>query len=210
MAKKDSKGLWIDAQGNHIPVKYIDPVDKKRDKMVCGLIKKAEKLQTQLRIFKFNSIEAIAKYLTDVEDIYNVKVKTKGGNKILTDFSNTIRVEIKIAKFIDFDDRLSLAKNLIDSCIKRWSEGSNDKIKLLVDDAFKVDKQGNLDKNRILSLRKLKIKDKEWDKAMLIIADSVKVIGRREYLRFSKKDRDGIWHSLPLDIAAIQSITEKQ
>ena len=201
MAIKDKKGRWIDSKGDAIPPKYIDPVEKKRDQLVEKLICQAKKLNKQIVKFKTATLADIEKYLDEVEKMYGVKVKTKEGNKILASFSNTEKVMVKINKFIDFDERLSIAKTLIDECITRWSKGADDKIKLLVEDAFKVDKQGNLDKERILSLRKIKIKSKDWQKAMEIIADSVKVVGKRTYLVFLIKDVKGVWESITLDIA---------
>jgi hypothetical protein len=106
-----------------------------------------------------------------------------------------------VAKNIEFDEKLALAKTIIDDCIRRWSDGANDKIMLLIDEAFKVDKKGNIDRDRVLSLRKLKIKDREWIRAMDIIAESMVIVGARTYVKFSVKNASGVWISIPLDIA---------
>jgi len=201
MALKDKKGRWIDSKGDAIPVKYIDPIEKKRDQLVENLILKAKKLNKQIIKFKTDSLAEIEKYIRDTEKTYGIKVQTKEGNKILSSFSNTEKVMVKVNKSMDFDDRLALAKNLIDECIKRWAKGSDDKIKLLIEDAFRVDKQGNIDKERILSLRKIKIKSKDWQKAMEIISDSIRVVGKRTYIIFMTKNDKEIWESIPLDIA---------
>ncbi len=201
MALKDKKGRWIDSKGDAIPVKYIDPIEKKRDQLVESLILKAQKLNKQIIKFKKDSLAEIEKYIRDTEKKYGIKVQTKEGNKILSSFSNTEKIMVKVNKCMDFDDRLALAKALIDECIKRWSKGSDDKIKLLIEDAFRVDKQGNIDKERILSLRKIKIKSKDWQKAMEIIADSIRVVGKRTYIIFMTKNDKEIWESIALDIA---------
>ncbi len=201
MPVKDDDGKWIDPSGNAIPVKYIDPVDKNRDRLVNRLMKKAMSISDgicKLREMAFDDIDA---FIEDTEKRYKVKVRTKVGNKAFTDFSNTMKIEVKVAHTIQFDERLSLAKAIIDGCIKRWAEGSDDKIKLLIDQAFKVDKKGNLDKDKVLGLRQLKIKDTEWRKAMDIISDSTKVIGSKRYIKFSRKNGKGDWDSVSLDIA---------
>ena len=201
MAQKDKDGKWIDGTGNAIPVKYIDPVDKNRDRLVNRLMKKAEDLSEKICKLREDAFEEIESFIVETEKKYNVNVRTKVGNKAFIDFSNTIKVQVQVAHTIQFDERLSLAKAIIDECIKRWSEGSDDKIKLLIDQAFKVDKKGNLDKDRVLGLRSLKINDNEWRKAMDIISDSTKVIGSKRYISFKKKNEKGDWDAVSLDIA---------
>ncbi|MCP3923021.1 MAG: DUF3164 family protein [Desulfobacterales bacterium] len=201
MAEKDKEGRWIDGSGNPIPPKYIDGIDKKRDQLVVRSIKNALKLNERITTFKAKVFDDIESFLNYIEERYNVSERTKGGNKIYTDFSNTIKVEVKVTKHISFDERLSLAKSIIDECIKRWSETSHDNIRVLIEQAFIVDKKGNLDKDRILGLRKIKIKDKDWVKAMGIISDSIKIDGSKTYIQFYHKDKSDNWETIPIDIA---------
>ena len=203
MAKKDKNGHWIDPQGAAIPPKYISGMDKKRDRAVERIVAQAEKVSAQLAKLKAMAFDGVEKYMVELESSYGVNARTKEGNKCLADFSNCIKVDIKVNKLIEFDERLLLAKTIIDGCIQRWCEGSDDKIKLLVDQAFQVDKQGALDKSRILSLRKLKITDADWKKAMEIISDSIKVYDRRAYVRFLVKDAAGNWTTLPMSLSDV-------
>jgi hypothetical protein len=202
MAVKDKNGRWIDATGQPVPPKYINQVDKKRDALVERLNKVAVDLNKRLADFRVKVLDDVEKYLSDLETQYDVEARTKEGNKMLSNFSNTLRMEVKINKFIEFDERLAIAKEIIDDCIRKWSQGADDKITVLVMDAFKVDKKGKIDRDRVLGLKKLNIKDKDWAKAMDIIYDSIVVVGARAYLRFSMKDESGRWQTIPLDIAA--------
>jgi len=202
MALKTNDGRWIDGQGDAIPVKYVDPVDKLRDRVVGKLARRAEALSGQIAAFKQLVFDDVEKYIEDVARKYGIDERTEMGNKVLTDFSNTVKLEIKVNKYIDFDERLSLAKEMIDRCIERWVAGSADQIEILIRDAFKVDQKGKLDKDRVLGLRKLKIKDAEWKKAMELIADSIRVVGKRAYIRVMVKDEKGVWRTVPLDISS--------
>ncbi len=201
MPKKDDQGRWIDGAGNAIPPKYIDPWNKDQDRLVTRLIRLAVAVSEKISSLRDVSFGDIDKFMTATEKRYGVKVRTAGGNKTLTDFSNTLKIEIKVNNLITFDERLKLAKAIIDDCINRWSEGSNDNLRALIDEAFKVDKKGNLDRERVLGLRRIKIRDKEWEKAMGIISDSITVVGSKQYIRFWKKAESGSWESIPLDIA---------
>jgi hypothetical protein len=104
---------------------------------------------------------------------------------------------------LQFNEKLQVAKALIDNCIKRWSDGSRPEIKTLVDDAFYVDKTGNINKDRVLGLRRLKIEDMEWQEAMQAIGDSIQVVSSKTYIRFYQRSESGAYNQIPLDVAAL-------
>lgn len=204
MSVKDENGYWIDAVGTAIPPKYIDPVDKKRDKLVEKQIRQALLIQERLRKFKKSVLADIGKYLDWLADLHGEEALSPGGNYILNGFSGNKRLQIKINKVIEFDERLQLAKKKIDACIERWSQGANDNLKVVIFDAFKVDSKGNVDTKRILGLRKLQIKDEAWNAAMELITEAVTVTGNRSYLMFQlKENKDAEWETLRLDLAGV-------
>ncbi len=204
MAKKDDKGRWIDASGQPVPPKYIDPVAKKRDALVEKLFRQALQAQERLRKFKELVNADIEKYLDWLAKHEGEESLNPGGNYKLTTFSGDKRVQVKINKVIDFDERLQLAKQKIDRCIERWSEGANDNLKVIIFDAFKVDSRGRLDARRILSLRNLQIKDAEWQAAMDLITEAVTIIGTRSYLLFLYRDNPrSEWQTVRLDLAGV-------
>ena len=123
------------------------------------------------------------------------------GNALLRNFDQSKEVQVKYGQTIGFDERLQIAKQLIDKCIEKWSEGSDMKIRMLVNQAFKVDKKGQLDSKMILSLRQVKINDKDWKQAMELIADSVKIENRRKYFIFKRKDVNGDWQTISLNFS---------
>jgi len=97
-----------------------------------------------------------------------------------------------------------LAKQLVDECIHDWSDDAAPELKALVNDAFQVDKKGNVDTKRILSLRKFDIQDPRWLKAMEAISDSLTVVGSRTYIRvYERIDDTDRWQQIPLDIAGV-------
>ncbi len=204
MADKDKQGRWTDATGNHIPPKYIDPVEKKRDQLVEKEIRQALLIQERLRKFKKGVLADIGKYLDWLASKHGEESLSPGGNYMLTGFSGNKRLQIKVNKVIEFDERLQLAKKKIDACLERWSKGANDNFKVVVFDAFKVDRKGNVDTKRILGLRKLQINDAEWVAAMELITEAVTITGNRSYLIFQlKADKDAEWETLRLDLAGV-------
>lgn len=68
-----------------------------------------------------------------------------------------------------------------------------------MDHAFRVNKGGHVDVNQVLSLRKLDIKDAEWQEAMKAIADAITVVGKAEYIRFYEKTGTGAYKAIVID-----------
>jgi hypothetical protein len=89
----------------------------------------------------------------------------------------------QVADFLVFDERLQVAKSIVDECIHEWVPGSGDEIRALIEHAFQVDKAGRVSTERILSLRKLDIQHDRWKAAMQAISDSVQVASSKSYVR---------------------------
>lgn len=204
MARKDELGRWIDAKGDPIPAKYVDPVAKKRDAMVEKLHRQAVKAQEQLRKFKELVTADISKYLDWLAETAGEEALNKGGNYALDSFSGDRRVTVKVNKVVHFDERLQLAKQKIDRCAAKWSVGASENLQVVVSHAFSVDKKGNVDTSRILGLRTWKIKDPEWQAAMDLITEAITITGTREYLLFQvKSSPDAEWQTIRLDLAGV-------
>jgi hypothetical protein len=121
----------------------------------------------------------------------------KRGNVTLTTYDGRYKLCVAVNDTIQFNEKLQVAKTLIDNCIRRWADGSRSEIKLLVEDAFYVDKQGNINKNRILGMRRLAIEDAEWQEAMKAITDSIQITSTKTYIRFYER-QTGVMYRYPL------------
>ena len=118
----------------------------------------------------------------------------------LSDFK---RRAIRVQETLTFGPELQIAKDLIDECVTEWSEGANANLRAIISDAFQVDKEGQLNTGRILSLRRVKIQDERWNRAMEAISESLQVAMSKTYINFREKDKHGKLINIPLDIAAI-------
>ena len=127
----------------------------------------------------------------------------KKGNVTLISFDGRYKVVRQIQESLVFDERLMAAKALIDECIQVWSKGSNAHIKLLVNDAFQVDQAGKINTGRVLGLRRAKIDDEKWQRAMAAIGDSIQVAGSKPYIRFYERDANGVYQAINPDMAAV-------
>lgn len=202
IVKEGKTTFWLDGAGVKVPRNRVRPTEKKRDEMVEKLFKKALKLQAQMRKFKTDAGADIHAYLDEMAGTYGEKWK---GNTVLTDFSQEKGVEIRIQESITFDEKLQVAKAKIDSCIARWSAGSNNNIKALINKAFRVNDANKVDTRGILSLRKLDIHDEtgDWNEAMQLISEAITVQYSKEYFVFRQRDESGKWQTLTLQFSAL-------
>ena len=191
------------ALGHLIPEGLIKPIDLLRDEVVLKQVAKAKDLQLQMQATKVQMQQEIADYLDLSASEYGVSYGGAKGNVTLTSFDGQFKVERAIGEHRIFDERIQAAKAQIDACIARWAEGSSVEIRALVDHAFRVNKQGRIDVNQVLSLRQLKIDDQEWREAMDAIADAITTIAKTEYIRLYERQSSGKYVAVSLDWAKL-------
>jgi len=197
-------GYWKDANGSLVPVAKIKDIDKQRHQCVTQLAEEAKKASAALMSFKLCAMQKVQDFVDQSLAQYEVKHGGKKGNITLVSFDGRFKISRTMQDSITFDERLQAAKALVDECVKAWSKGSNDNIKVLVNNAFQVDKAGSVNVGRILNLRTLKIEDEKWLRAMTAISDSMKVHSTKPYIRFYELDeRTGDYVPISLDVAAL-------
>ncbi len=197
-------GYRQDAQGRLVPVDMIKPIDETRDELVTSLAMAAKHMSEAIGQFKSDVFAQCDQFVGLSAAQYGAALGGKKGNVTLHSFDGRYKVLVAVAETTTFDERLQAAKALIDECIHVWSEGSRPEIKVLVNDAFQTDREGNLNTGRILALRRLDIDDKRWKRAMEAISDSLQVVGSKRYVRFYERIGDSDqYRSIPLDIAGV-------
>ena len=203
MTTEIPNGYRENARGDLVPESRIKAVDLLRDDLVQTLVERAHTLRQQLQAFRRDAQASIQDFVDLSAAQYSVKYGGTKGNVTLTSFDGRYRVLLAQQDHKVFDERIQVAKALIDQCIHRWSEGANDNITALVNQAFKVDKQGQINVGQVLALRQLDIDDADWQHAMDAISDAIQVVGTASYLRLYQRDASGNYHYLPLDLANV-------
>lgn len=197
-------GFMQDAKGRLVPESMIKPIDLARDQLVKELAQKAKSLRETMKAFAALSFGDVKAFVDMSCEQYGVTIGGKKGNITLQSFDGKLQVKIQVAERITFDEKLQAAKVLVDKCINEWSEGSNDKIKVLVHGAFQTDKEGKINTGRVLELRRLNIDDDGWKTAMQAIGDAVQVSSTKEYIRFYERVGDtNKYQPISLDIASL-------
>lgn len=193
------------SHGGLDPIATVKDVDKLRDQMVKEIVAKSLDASKQLMEMKQEFFKSIQAFVELSAEKYGLKFGSKKGNMTFMSYDGEYKVLVAVNENIVFDERLQIAKELIDKCIQDWSSGSCDEIKALVQDALYVGKSGNINKNRILGLRRLEINDERWKQAMTAISDSIQVSDSKQYVRIYRrnpKDSDK-YDLVNLDISSL-------
>lgn len=201
MANKIPNGYMEDSKGRLIPVEKVQPIDLERDQLVKQVIADAKAVSKSITELKKDTMDELDAFLKNAAKNYKTKFGGKKGNLTLYSFDGRFKITHTVSDRITFDERLQIAKQLVDECISKWSKGSNENIKLLVNDAFYVDKQGKINKEKILGLRRLKIRDSKWKQAMQAIDDSIQVVDSKPYIRCYERTEAGDYKQINLDMA---------
>ena len=191
-----------DTQGRLVPIELVKEVDITRNDLVMELIGKAHELAGVLSGFRARAMDDIQAFVELSGEKYGAHLGGKKGNVTLFSYDGRFKLIRSIDDFITFDERLQAAKSLIDKCLKKWTEGSQAELRVIVNDAFQVDKTGRINTNRVLGLRRLDIQDETWKQAMQAISDSIQVVNTKSYVRFYERQSDGSYKQLNLNIAA--------
>lgn len=193
-----------DAQGRYVPKDMVKELDKSRDELVRKLVCDGKAVRDEMASFKSIAMDEISAFIDLAAQEWDVSLGGKKGNITLHSFDGLLKVQIQVAEHLVFDEQLQVAKKMIDQCLGKWTQGSRNEIKAIINDAFQVDKEGRINTKRILSLRRLDIKDELWLKAMDAITSSLQVIGSKQYIRlYERADTTAPWQAIALDLAAV-------
>ncbi len=205
--KEDSpefKDFMMDGQGRLVHVDNVKEIDKIRDDLVRALIKKAVVVQKVMAEFKSHAKEEIEAFVELSANEYGVSMGGEKGNIKLSTYDKKLNVLVQIAEYQTHDERLLVAKKMIDDCLIAWTKDSRSEVRTLINNAFSVDKKGKFNLQKILGLRQLDIKDEDWQKAMEAVTDSIQVAGSKSYIRFqTQENKDAAPNNISLDFAAL-------
>lgn len=195
--KQDAKGaLW--------PIANLRQIDITRDELVHEIVARAKAQSEALAKFKAGVFGDIEAFVQLSGEKYGVNMGGKKGNVSLLSFDGKYKVQRAVSESLAFDERLQIAKELVNQCIHLWSEGSRSEIRALINDAFQVDKEGRVNTARILGLRRLEITDEKWQTAMRAIGESIQVAGSKTYFRVYERVGDSEqYQPISLDIAGV-------
>lgn len=205
MALTDEKGWWIAKNGDTIHPERVNIEDKLKDEMIESILAKATVTTEVIKKFKDAAYDEVDAYFGLLLDKYGVENKKSTKGYTLENFSGTAKIQVSTADNIVFDEKLQIAKKKIDECITEILKDVNSiDGQQLINNAFEVDKKGEVNPRKILALRSYNITHPKWTEAMEIIAESIEIVSTKEYIRFYTRDNiKESYKQVTLDIAGV-------
>lgn len=192
-----------DSLGRLCPAESVSELDKLRDSTVMELVHKAESLSGVLAQAKSDMLETIEAFCQISADRFQVKLGGEKGNVTLVSFDGQFKITRAMQETLAFDERLSVARAIISEVLRDLTDGSSSDLRALVESAFQVNKDGQVSTARILGLRRVKISHPRWSDAMQALSESVQPLFSKAFVRVHRRDANGGWQPIPLDIARV-------
>jgi hypothetical protein len=192
-----------DGTGAEIPVRYVKPYDRKRDKIARRILRRF--VETRERI-----VDCYAATLADIDELRDTvaeggwKLGGPKGNLQFQSFDRLIQVGIEARYNVEFDERLAQAKERIEKFIEAKTDGVDADLRELVLMAFRPTSDGLLSRARILGLLRLNITHPDWAAAMALIRESINTARGKSLLRVEQRaSRDAKFARILLNLADV-------
>ena len=197
------EGYKRNAVGHLVPIESIKEEDLARDQFVQDMVARAQEFSSKLQAFKTAVTDDFQAFMDLSAENFNVILGGEKGNVGLKSFDGRFELVREVNEILGFDERLHIAKAIVDECLVQWSAGLDSKIKTLIMGAFQVDSKGKVNTKRILGLRRYNFDDERWQRAMQAINDAIMVTGSCVYFRFYATDEAGKLGQVKLDFSVI-------
>lgn len=199
------EGWVLNDKGQMVTAASIKPQTALEDQMVRKVLEYAVQLANQIRRFRnhvFADAETFQALLLEKYEITKRGARGKG-NVTFTSVDGLLKFQIAIGERIAFGPELAVARAAFAECIADWSEGARDEMRVLVDQAFEADKEGNVSREAVFRLLRVEFEDPRWKAGQNAIRDSIRIVGSKAYPRFSVRDNvESPWRSVPIDLAS--------
>ncbi|MBB4302324.1 hypothetical protein GGD81_001351 [Rhodobium orientis] len=163
----DGKPYLRDAKGMLVPENLVRPQDKLEDEVVRKIMGFAEALSDQIARFRGHTFTDLGEFDALIEQDYGATKGGRKGNRTYQTFDGSMKVQVRVADFIDFGPQLQTAKTLIDECLNEWAAEARPEIRAIVTRAFNTDKEGQINRSEIFMLLRLDIEDERWRRSAM-------------------------------------------
>lgn len=199
----DGQLHYRDARGTLVPAELVKAQHKLEDETVRKVFGYAAELSAQIGRFKQHTFDDVDGLLGVLAQEYSDARGGVKGNVTLNSYDGLFKVQVAVGETIHFGPELQNCRNLIDTCLADWSSDARPEIRVIVQQAFDTDKEGNLSRTRLFGLRRLDIRDERWVEAMRALDDSIQVIGSKRYCRFYRRAKvTEKWEAVSIDVAS--------
>lgn len=199
-----SKNIMIDSMGREVPRQYVSKHDRDIDRIVQRIFRRWIRARKYLEVVMADTLKDLDQAL-DARSDAGIAASQKG-NVSISSFDGLKNIQLKVQYQILLDERVTKARDMMLDYARGLAKqvGGDDGQALLaiIDETFAASKSGSLSTSKVLSLLRLDIKSKEWRAAAKLLADSIRTMRGKSYLRVEhRQSRQHMPESIKLDIA---------
>jgi hypothetical protein len=197
-------GYLRNARGHLVPLSDVTPLELQADTLARDIESRARALSQMMADTKQSWLTELAAHVQLAADQYQADITGRSGTVAIQSFDGAIRVERQYSRALVVNERVSIAKELVDRYVRAQSDKMDPEQKSLIIAATRVDDQGNYSASALLSLaRRIKSSSPDWQKAVSAINDSVSTVYGDPYVRVYLRGQDDSYKQIPLDFPAV-------
>lgn len=178
----------VNADGAYVPMERIREVDLLRDALARELCGRARELCAALAAFRAQALAEIGAFADVSAEEHGVRLRGRKGGFSLMSYDGLEKIVVDNDTLVAVNEKVSVAREAVFSCVRRWTEGANANLAEIVRRAFETDRQGHLSLARLLALRSYRIDDPEWEAAMDALSLGLTAYGSKTYVRYYGRD----------------------
>jgi hypothetical protein len=211
-------GYLPDPKGRLVPIKLIREVDLLEHSLVEEKLAEAYEVSALLAEFKGRLAADIHAFRRLASSEHDAKYGGDKGNVTLRNYPADKKITLTIQDRKDFDSGLDDAKALMDEYLAERTEelvelgtDAGEELRIMINEFFGASQAGNI--NVTLSifyrLKRIKIRNEKWLKAIAALDGAVRVIGTASYVRcYATDDSTEKLAAVLLDLASVKPTTE--
>ena len=180
-----------DGKGALLPVEIIKDQHRLEDDIVREQFGWFLALVEQANRFRGHLFADLGEFDALIAEKYGAQKGGVKGNRTYSTIDDCFKIGIRVRDTLDFGPELQAAKSLIDECLRDWSEDASAPLRVIVNGAFNVDKEGKINKAEIFKLLRHDIDEPEWNSAMDALRDAIRVTGSRTSFEFKMRSGPG-------------------
>ena len=204
MNQKVKDKAWRDESGKDVPVEYITPGMRLKERNAASLLLEAKNINKKLQEYKLRMEKLCGDVYRKAMEEYKAKTDGKG-NFTWFNFDRSIKIEVSINERIDFDDlAIKASKEKLDAFLSENIDSKIEFVKDLVTDAFSTSR-GKIDSKKVMQLMKYrsKIHHPLFQEAINILSEGIRKPGSKTYFRISERADDGSYQLVELNFSAL-------
>lgn len=195
-------GRMTDADGNLILLSNIHESDLLEHDLVLSIAVIWESLTGKMTRFKQYCFEDVTTYVDLLFEKFNAKRGGAEGNMTFTTFDRRYKLVIAIQRLIDFGPEVMVAKAKMLEAAKEMAPVDSNDLETLITATFtQID--GRLRVAEVLRLCNYKFSNATWNEAVKIVRDAIEVIGKKKQVRLYRRNEQGQYDAVSLNIAAL-------